>query len=83
MSSQETTIEPVKTDVSIEHVDNVKSDLERADRFGSIAKVDPREIALARKLDLRLMVGLPSAQYEKAYTDDDNESSRSFGSCTS
>lgn len=46
-----------------EHVENQdgEKNTERHDRFGSVAKTDPKEIALVRKLDLYLMVcdGLP------------------------
>lgn len=39
----------------VENQDNEKS-AERHDRFGSVAKTDPKEIALVRKIDLYLMV---------------------------
>lgn len=41
-----------------EHVENQDNDknAEIHDRFGSVAKTDPKEIALVRKIDLYLMV---------------------------
>lgn len=36
--------------------DDLKKDIEQPDRFGSYAKVDPKEIALVRKLDLYMLV---------------------------
>ncbi|GAW27382.1 putative MFS transporter [Rosellinia necatrix] len=53
-------VEPTKEDTVIEHCDDTrddpKLDVERPDRFGSYAKVDPKEIALVRKLDMYMMV---------------------------
>lgn len=45
-------------DGATEHVENQDGEksTERHDRFGSVAKTDPKEIALVRKLDLYLMV---------------------------
>ncbi|KAI0555423.1 MFS transporter-like protein [Xylaria curta] len=48
-----------KDEVILEHYDDTrddpKKDIEQPDRFGSYAKVDPKEIALVRKLDLYMM----------------------------
>lgn len=43
---------------AIEHVENQDNEknAEIHDRFGSVAKTDPKEIALVRKIDLYLMV---------------------------
>lgn len=45
-------------DGATEHVENKDGEKStgRHDRFGSVAKTDPKEIALVRKLDLYLMV---------------------------
>ncbi|KAJ8131886.1 hypothetical protein O1611_g1735 [Lasiodiplodia mahajangana] len=52
-------IEPAKDGAVIEHYDDArddpKKDIGQPDRFGSYAKVDPKEIALVRKLDLYMM----------------------------
>lgn len=47
-----------KVEGSAQHVETQGDEKhgERLDRFGSVAKTDPREIALVRKLDLYLMV---------------------------
>lgn len=52
-----TAIEKVEEGAT-EHVENQDGgkNTERHDRFGSVAKTDPKEIALVRKLDLYLMV---------------------------
>lgn len=52
-----TEIEPAQ-EASVEHIDfseNLK-DERQVDKFGSAAKVDLKEIALVKKLDLYLMV---------------------------
>lgn len=52
-----TSIEKVE-EAATEHVENQDNEknIERHDRFGSVAKTDPKEIALVRKIDLYLMV---------------------------
>jgi hypothetical protein len=64
-------MEPVKTEVSLENVENPKSDAERADRFGSIVEVDPCGIALVKKLDFHLMVGILSGAEQEAHSSDE------------
>lgn len=58
--------EPIEkaNDGSVHHVESRDDEKhgERLDRFGSAAKTDPREIALVKKLDLYLMVGLKHSQ---------------------
>jgi hypothetical protein len=49
-------IESTKAGAVLEHYDDPKKDVEQPDRFGSYAKVDPKEIALVKKLDLYMMV---------------------------
>lgn len=54
-------VESTKEGAVIEHYDDTrddpKKDIEQQpDRFGSYAKVDPKEIALVKKLDLYMMV---------------------------
>ncbi|KAG6357426.1 hypothetical protein INS49_013303 [Diaporthe citri] len=51
-----TSIEKVEEGAT-EHVENQDGDknTEKHDRFGSVAKTDPKEIELVRKLDLYLM----------------------------
>ncbi|KAI0424840.1 MFS transporter-like protein [Xylaria sp. FL1042] len=53
-------IELTKNGAVLEHDDDTRDDpkkniIEQPDRFGSYAKVDPKEIALVRKLDLYMM----------------------------
>lgn len=54
------TVESAKDGAVIEHYDDTrddpKRDIEQPDRFGSYAKVNPKEIALVKKLDLYMMV---------------------------
>lgn len=52
-----TSVEKVEEGAT-EHVENQDGEKveERHDRFGSVTKTDPKEIALVRKLDLYLMV---------------------------
>jgi hypothetical protein len=64
-------MESVKTEVSLENVENLKSDAERAERFRSTAKVDPCGIALVKKLDFHLMVGIHSGAEQEAHSSDD------------
>lgn len=47
-----------KVESATEHVENQdgEKNAARHDKFGSVAKTDPKEIALVRKLDLYLMV---------------------------
>ncbi|KAI1757015.1 MFS transporter-like protein [Xylaria castorea] len=51
--------ESKKDEVVLEHYDDnrddLKKDIEQPDRFGSYAKIDPKEIALVRKLDTYMM----------------------------
>lgn len=46
------------TKVAVEHVDDLEKSVHRGplDKFGSAAKVDPREVKLVKKLDLYIMV---------------------------
>ncbi|KAJ8106034.1 hypothetical protein ONZ43_g7198 [Nemania bipapillata] len=52
-------VEWTKGGAVIEHCDDTrddpKRDIEQPDRFGAYAKVDPKEIALVKKLDLYMM----------------------------
>lgn len=58
--------EPAKDKASVELVDRVSVADEplktwhvgELDKFGAAAKVDPAEIALVRKIDLRMMVSI-------------------------
>jgi hypothetical protein len=53
-------VESTKEGPVLEHYDDIgddsKKDIEQPDRFGSYAKVNPKEIALVKKLDLYMMV---------------------------
>lgn len=59
---QLTTISTIKDrDAHVDHIDYQEIPKDggtkvQADKFGSVAKVDPKEIALVRKLDTYLMV---------------------------
>ncbi|KAI1346330.1 MFS transporter-like protein [Xylaria sp. FL0043] len=59
-SQQPPAVEATKDGIVLEHYDDTrdgpKNDvIEQPDRFGSYAKVDPKEIALVKKLDLYMM----------------------------
>lgn len=43
-------------DVNVDVDDDPKKNVQQPDRFGSFAKVDPKEIALVKKLDWHMMV---------------------------
>lgn len=60
MAFTETQVLDAAKTSSVEHVDSEQEDQvengTQADKFGSIAKTDPKEIALVKKLDLYMMV---------------------------
>lgn len=48
-----------KNDSHVEHLDHMEDGLKtrpQYDRFGSAVKVDPKEIALVKKIDIHMMV---------------------------
>ncbi|RYP25233.1 hypothetical protein DL765_000114 [Monosporascus sp. GIB2] len=57
-SHQQSEVHPAKEDVTLEHHelgDDPKKNVQQPDKFGSYERVDPKEIALVRKLDMYMM----------------------------
>ncbi|RYO92556.1 hypothetical protein DL766_002363 [Monosporascus sp. MC13-8B] len=57
-SNQQSEVHPTKEDVTLEHHelgDDPKKNVQQPDKFGSFQRVDPKEIALVRKLDMYMM----------------------------
>jgi hypothetical protein len=54
-----TKVDVEKNDSHVEHLDHMEDGLKispQYDRFGSAVKVDPKEIALVKKIDWHMMV---------------------------
>ncbi|RYO99149.1 hypothetical protein DL764_006891 [Monosporascus ibericus] len=57
-SHQQSEVHPAEEEVTLEHHDlgdDPKKNVQQPDKFGSFERVDPKEIALVRKLDMYMM----------------------------